>query len=260
MSDTAKYVGTPATVSWLSPAAGEASLTVTGPDGVELDPAPAVTDSSAQHDATFTPELPGRYLLHWSTPADAFVNILDVWPLTPRFLVSREQALQRLRQVDNSAGTELDALMLYIAAASAVVEFHTGPLFTSSETWTEVSAYGQRAVVLPNHDVTVTAVSVDGTALSEGAYTVDEEPGIVWVDVGRGAKVSVSYTVGSQQVPVAAQLACLEIMAHSWQQTHQGVVGYNADGTQTVTTSMGYAIPKRALEWIHAVPGAAGVA
>ncbi len=261
MSDVVNYVNTPAEVKWTSAASdATASLTVTKPDGTALGSSPSVTDTAAVHTASITPTLPGRYLLHWSTAAESFVDILDVWTTTPRFLVSRERALERLRQSNNSSGTAFDAIMLYIAAASAVVEHHTGPLFIAESTWSEVSAHGQTAVVLPTHDVDVASVSIDGTVLDEAAYVVDESAGIVWVEVGARVKVSVTYTSGTSEVPVAAQMACLEIIAHSWQQTRQGVIPYQDDGAQTVTTSMGYAIPYRALEWLQAVPRAAGVA
>lgn len=260
MSDVVRYVDAPANLKWTGSDSVPASLTVTQPDGTTLVPSPTVTNPGPVHTASFTPTLAGRYLLRWVTATETFVDILDVWPLAPRYLVSRERAIERLQQTNNSTGTAFDAIMLYIAAASAVVEYHTGPLFTTEATWVEVSAYGTRAIVLPQHNVNVTAVTIDGSVIAAGAYTVDDPAGIVWVDVSRGSKVAVTYTVGSAQVPVAAQMACLEIIAHSWQQTRQSVQPWADESGPTTMTSMGYAIPNRALEWLQAVPGAAGVA
>lgn len=260
MSDVVNYLDAPATVAWTSPTSGVASLTVTQPDGTALDPAPTVTDTSALHKATFTPTLPGRHVLHWSTADAAFVDVLDVWPTNPRFLVSREQAIERLRQLNNQWGTEFDSIMLYIAAASAVVERIIGPAFTTVQNHTAVSAHGDISVVLPAIMVTVTAVSIDGNVLSAAAYVVDDDAGVVWVDVPRRSKVSIDYTVGGAGVPIEAQMGCLEILAHSWQQTRQTAAPFPVSDVPTVTTSMGYAIPLRALEWLQRVPRAAGMA
>lgn len=260
MSDAVNYVDAQASVKWTSTATAAASLTVTQPDGTALAVAPSVVDTAALHTATFVPVLPGRHVLRWATATEAFVDVLDVWPDNPRFLVSRERAIERLQQTNNSSGTAFDAIMLYIAAASAVVESIVGPVFTSEQVWAEVSAYGTRAVVLPHCDITVASVAIDGYAIDASAYTVDDPAGIVWVDVPRMSKVSITYTVGTTQVPIAAQMGCLEILAHSWQQTRQSIQPWTDDSTQTVITSMGYAIPKRALEWLQGVPRAAGIA
>lgn len=260
MSDVVNYVDAPARVAWTGPDSETASLTVTKPDGTTLAPALIVTDASAAHTATLTPTLPGRYVLRWITATETFVDILDVWPTDPRFLVSRERAMERLQQRNNKAGDKFDAIMLYIAAASAVVEWHTGPLFTTQETWVEVSMYGQPAIVLPHQDVTDVVLQIDGSLISESAYTVDDPAGIIHAYVPRGSKVSVTYNVGGTVIPVAAQMACLEIIAHSWQQTRQSATPVTDDGMQTVVTSMGYAIPKRALEWLQTLPRVAGAA
>jgi len=260
VSDAVNYVDAKASAVWTSADSSAASLTVTQPDGTALAVAPTVTDAGAAHTAVFIPVLPGRHVLRWVAGDDTFVDILDVWPSAPRYLVSRERAIERLQQTNNSAGTAFDAIMLYIAAASAVVESIVGPMFTTEETWSEVSAYGSSSVVLPHCDITVSAVSIDGSDIDASAYTVDDPAGIVWVDLGRRAKVTVTYVVGTAQVPIPAQMGCLEIIAHSWQQTRQSIQPWSDDSTQTVITSMGYAIPRRALEWLQAVPRAAGAA
>lgn len=259
MSDVVNYVDTPVELMWTSADTAEASLTVTKPDGTSVEPAPTVTDDGAAHTAIFTPTVPGRHLLTWSTAGDAKADIVDIWPADPRFLVSHALVVDRLRQV-NASGTEYDALPLYIAAASWVVEKLVGPQFLAAKTKSLVSVNGQRAVNLPQSQINeVTSVSIDGTALAAGDYIVDEDAGIVHVDVPRLAKVVIAYTAGGDGVPFAAQMGCLEIIAHAWQQTHQSVSPFG-DQADTVATPMTYSIPRRALEWLDSLPKTAGVA
>lgn len=259
MSDVVNYVDTPVELTWTSADTAAASLTVTKPDGTAVSPAPTVTSSGAAHTASFTPTVPGRYLLNWSTAGDAKADVVDIWPSDPRFLVSHALVVDRLRQVDAS-GNEYDSLPLYIAAASWVVEKIVGPQFLAAKTKSLVSINGQRAVNLPRSQINeVTAVSIDGTALAVGDYVVDEDAGIVHVDVPKLAKVVIAYTVGDEQVPFAAQMGCLEIIAHAWQQTHQSVSPFG-DQSDTVATPMTYSIPRRALEWLDSLPKTAGIA
>lgn len=260
MSGVVNYVGAPIELTWTSSDTAAASLTVTQPDGTVLAPARVVTSDGAAHQATFTPTLPGRHLVEWTSPADSNVDVVDAWPKDPRYLVSVAQVRDRLRTRENKAGDKFESLPLYIAAASAVVESLVGPQFTSEETVTLVSPNGQRAVTLPHINIAVAAVAVDGSNLDVGAYSVDEDAGIVWVDIGKQSKVQIDYTVGGSVVPVAAQMACLEIIAHSWQQTRQGVAAVDPTSSGTTLISMGYAIPNRALEWLQAIPKVTGLA
>lgn len=257
-----RIVGSPTSLSWRSSDDAAAALAVTKPDGTVLTPALTVTDSTTTHTAALTPTLPGRYRLLWSTAGDKHADVLDVWPEDPHYLVSRADALERLGQSSDMGYARYDALMLYIAAASAVIESITGPLIASSRTWTEVPPYTASSIVLPHENIVVTAVTVDGAALAAGDYIVDEDAGIVSALSGPFlplTKVTVSYTAGGQQIPAQARLACLELVAHMWQGTREALRP-ETPGEDVQVTSIGYALPKRVLELLATMPRAAGVA
>lgn len=250
------FVDTPQSLEWLSAVPGEsATLTVTQPDGTTANP--TVTNKVLTHTTAFTPSKPGRHTLLWATPTETFSDVLDVWPTDPHYLVSRADAMKRLKI--NALTSAHDALMLYVASASSVVESITGPLIADERRWTEVIQYPVRAIILPAYDITVTAVTVDGTALTESDYTVDEDAGIVWSDAFDGNKIVVNYTVGADQIPPAARQACLEIIAHMWQLTQQNgrpIVAQEG----TMFTPTGFAIPDRAHELLQHLPRPAGTA
>lgn len=255
-----QLVGVPTTLTWVtSTADGSATLAVTKPDGTALA-APAVTDDGTERKATITPDLPGRYVLLWSTPTEKHADVLDVWPEDPHYLVARGDALERLGESPTSGATRFAALSLYIASATAVVEYITGPLIKASKAWTEVLMYPTHSVVLPQTGIEVTSVTVDGNALGEDDYLVDEDAGIVHSKTHMFYdKVSIGYTAGDEQIPPQARQACLEVIAHMWQATRQDGRPDPA-GDDTVMTPMGFAIPRRAQELLQSLPRAAGAA
>jgi hypothetical protein len=255
-----QLVGAPTTLTWVSSTAGEsATLAVTKPDGTALA-APSVTDEGTSHKVTVTPDLPGRYVLLWSTPTEKYADVVDVWPTDPHYLVSRGDALERLSESQTTGSARFAALSLYIASATAVVEYITGPLIKSEKTWTEVLMYPTRAMVLPHTDIAVTSVTVDGNELGEDDYMVDEDAGIVHSRTHMFYdKVSIGFTAGDQQIPPQARQACLEIIAHMWMATRQDGRPEPA-GEDTVMTPMGFAIPRRAQELLQSLPRAAGTA
>lgn len=259
--DVVNLVGAPVTLEWTTDASTGPALAITLPDGT-AGSTPAPTHDGTKYSTTFTPTLPGRHTLLWSTAAASHADIVDVWPTSPRYLVSRADAIERLRGSRTSIDSKFDALMLYIAAATAVVESVTGPLIKGQRTWKEVPAFPARSIVLPHEEIDVTQVTIDGSELAPADYIVDEDAGIVSSLVGYFeplTRVVVTYTAGSEQIAPQARQACLEILAHMWQLTRQSGRPVAA-GEETATTPIGFAIPKRALELLLSMPRAAGVA
>lgn len=254
-------VGVPVALAWS--AAGDApTLQIIEPDGTEVTPAPTVAGTAPARTASFTPTKPGRHALLWATSGANFADVLDVWPDNPRYLVSKADAHARL--TSEGGGTAItapvwDALPLYIASATAVVEYETGPIIPVTKTITQVLTHPVRAIVLPDHDITLTSVTVDGSAVTIDDNNVDDDAGIVHGDfVG---KVVITYSTGDDIVHPLARQACLEIVAHSWQSTRQSgrpVVRQDAD--DVAATSAGYYVPKRALEMLRRIGKLGGIA
>lgn len=250
-------VGEAVSLRWTSAADEVATITVINPDGTTAT-APTITSNAKVHTGSFTPTVPGRHRLLWETPTQKFADVLDVWPENPRYLVSREDALDRLQRKGHAS--ELDAIMLYIAAATCVVESITGPLLPEERTWQTYLTRPAGAIVLPHHEVTVSSIEQNSVELAPGSYAVDTSAGIVHALAGKfEGGVKVTYGVGASEVPAPARMACLEIVAHSWNSTRQGLVMPANNGELTVTPT-GFAIPNRAYEWLQALPKVAGIA
>lgn len=262
MTQVVQHVGAAVEVQYRALDTGAVTLTVTDPNGDTSTPTP--TNSGVVWTASLTPTLPGQHLLLWErTGGERYVDVLDMWPVNPRYLVSRADVIDRLRLSDQEAknATRLAAIPLYIAVATAIIEDVTGKLLPSSRTWKTSGTAYKRAIVLPAIDVTVTSVTVDGTALASTAYTVDEAAGIVYSDslTEGDVNIVVAFTVGSVEVPAQARLACLEVVAHLWQISRQGA-SESAATDEVVTTPMGFALPKRAWEMVQSIPRAQGIA
>jgi hypothetical protein len=252
-----RLVGSTVALAWSSSDEANATLTITQPDGSELTPTTSRTESA--HSASFLATLPGVHRLRWETPADAYADVVDVWPEEPRYLVSKADAHARLTAEGGAlaiTSSKWDALPLYIAAATWMVEGVVGPMLPVDRTWSEVLRSPSRAILLPAHDFTLVSVTVDGSEIEIDPNDVDESAGIVHGDFL--GKVIVTYRP-SGVVPPPARLACLEIVAHSWQGTRQSARP-NRDETPMVQTSKGYYIPYRAAELLEGLPSLGGIA
>lgn len=242
----ATIVGEAASLTW-TPTEGSgttATLAVVLPDGTTLTPAPTVS-GTATFTATLTPSQAGRHLLTWSRGTARLVDVLDVWPAAPRFLISVDDAAAAVGQGATLTQARRDELQVHIAAASAVVEDITGPLVATSRTVTRDG--GRASVLLPHTGVSVSSVTVGG---SEVDFVADSDAGIVyagadgfgWFASGR-QNVAVAYTVGDNTIPPQARLAVMEQTKFLWQVHRQGAtrddLGY---------TPSGFAVPRMVAE------------
>jgi hypothetical protein len=243
-------LGARASVTWPDAPAGETSvLVVKRPDGQVLDPAPVVTGAGPDTEATFLPPMAGRYLLSWSAGTDAHTDILDVWPEDPRFIISLDDAEAGLNTKGRASAEYLADLRLYIAAATPVIEDIVGSVVVSPETY--ATHGGRHAIVLPKKPDSITAVTVDGEALTD-FYT---EYGILYSG-SRGypsafgwGEVVVTYQSGNATIPPNVRLATRELVRHWVQIGKHSVGGKRPEATDGEThTPSGYAVPRRVIE------------
>lgn len=117
-----------------------------------------------------------------------------------------------LRWNDASKTKYYDQILVYIAAASTVVEDEAGPFELREVTYT---ADGGPSVALPYRVAAVSSVTVGGVAVT--GYTVNLAAGIVHGPFARGLQnVVVTFTTGFTVVPEAAKLAATMVAVDMW--------------------------------------------
>lgn len=234
-----------------APVTATVALEIIQPDGLPL----TLTPTGSPPEASFTPALAGRHVVRWSASgaaSDAYTDLLDVWPLDPRFLISLDDAENSLNAKGRMPAEDREDLRLYIAAATPVIEDIVGPVLTSPETF--VTSGGTGTVVLPQIPSSITAIAVNGVSLAADEWF--EEAGIVTAGrhgaesrFGAGQLV-VNYTVGMAAVPPNIRLGTRELVRHWWQIGKQASGGavrgqeYQADAF----TPSGFAVPRRVIE------------
>lgn len=239
-------VGAAATCSWSPGGAGTAALAVTLPDGSTLVPAPTVTGAGPRYDASVATTMPGRHLLTWSRGADRYVDVLDVWPQDPRYLVS-------VADVELVTGRGSGDTQLAIAAATWMIERLVGPVLPTQKTVRHHLRRGSLA--LPDTGISDVSVTVDGAPLVLDPADVDEEAGIVH-GLPVSGRVIVAYSAGSTVVPANLRLAAVKIAAHLVMSRRVGSTPGSRDAPEEmVSTPYGFALPRAAWELCGERPG-----
>jgi hypothetical protein len=242
------------------------TVTVRQPDGTTVAPPLDVEHAGT---GSYYADLPvvqaGRHLVRWvGTDGVPFAqaDVVDVWPTDPRYLFTLEQARGFVGDLDDDID---DLVRLYMAAVTPVIEDITGPLI--SEQGSRTFNGGVTAVLLPGpvSDVTVTE---NGGVLGAGQFTVDYDAGIVYAGdqlapreffPGR-QNVTVTFTVGSEQIPPNIVLAALTEFRFLWQLDQQGNRFDEPDEDTMAWTPSGFAVPRRVTELCAAHPRPAGFA
>jgi hypothetical protein len=256
-------VGAVETLLWSPGGAGAATLAVRLPDGTTLAPAPTVTGDASSYTADLPTTQPGRHQLAWTRGGLLVVDVLDVWPADPRYIISVDDALDACQLKGAAAGLARPLLPLYVAAATYVVESMTGPLLVAQRT--KVADGGREAINLPAAPVQVVSVTVSGTVLASADFIADEDAGIVYAAGARfssgRANVVVVYTVGASMLPANAALAAGIIIKQMWQADQQGYrPAFGSPDSGMAMTPAGFLVPKRAFELLAATPNVPGFA
>lgn len=187
---------------------------------------------------------------------------VNVWPVDPRFLISLPVARDALNLAASNTVHD-DELMLYIAAATEVIEDITGPLIAASIT--RLFDGGETAVLLPQQLASVTSVTESGVTLTAGTdYVADLPSGILyrteingrprlwgtsWGAYQQRQIVSVVYTVGSGVIPQAVARATTEEVRFLYQISQQGGrPAWGQDQSEMAWTPSGFAVPRMVSE------------
>lgn len=251
-------IGTTTTVSWTNGAAS-AKLTVTAPDGTVSTP--TVTTASGIHTAPVPTGQAGRHLLSWEapaiTPTTTFVDMLDVWPADPRFIISMDDAAAALRWSVADITKNGDTLRLYNAAATEVIEDIAGAVLV--RTVDQFEDGGETGVLLWERPDEILSVKVDGVAYTD--YVADMAAGIVYAGVSTGTRfpsgrqvVQVTYRVGAATIPPTVRTAVRILLRHmvTIDQAPVPVTGGNPLGaSEVVPTPSGFMVPRRVLELVQ---------
>lgn len=263
-------VGSTATLEWVLPAAAvghSVTLRVTNPDGTTTDPAVSAGATAGTFQATLDTAWPGRHLLTWTDTTDdtVHVDILDVWPADPRYLISVDDAATGLQWSAADLQKHRESLSLYVAAATEVIEDITGAVLI--RTVTQTADGGRTGVALWERPSSIVSVTVDGATVTD--FIPNLNAGIVYAD-RHGSRfadgiqnIVITYKVGSERVPPSIQLAAKELVRHLWQIGQQAAglaTGYAPNPQQMGQTRSGFAVPRRVIELCgnhYALPGIA---
>lgn len=263
-------VGTLATVEWTNTTGHTVTLDVTKPDGTPLTPSPVVTPGATSYSAQIPCDQPGAYTLRW-TDTEAtkiYVDILDVWPADPRFLISVETAMDGMKwKGAQRAGDDAAKLRLYVAAATEVIEGIIGAVL--GKTITQPADGGRTGVALWERPTEILSVTVDGTATT--SYIPNLNAAIVYSKPAGSRftdglqNIVITYRTGGEIIPPSVQLAASELIRHLWQVGQQAMTGNPAESTQqdsrqTGLTRTGFAVPNRVIELLGNRPTLPGTA
>lgn len=250
-------VGGSASVTWSPGGTGAAALAVTRPDGTPLEPAPTVTGTSGTYSAPIAASQPGRYLLTWTRGTDLFVDILDVWPADPRYLVSIADATSAIGTLPSSSG--IDVALLVATATWVIESIRGGSVLPAQKVYRP--RIGSLWTVLPDAPVRNVSVALNGVTVDPASLLVDEDAGTI--DQLPYAlipgSVVVTYTAGPLELPPPLRTAALELVVHLWRSGRQtGQAGAVAAAADTVGTPFGFAVPRRVVELCRSVPNFTG--
>lgn len=192
-------------------------------------------------------------------------------------LLGLTEARSAIRARSDDTSGDDDLRELYIPAVTTIVEDLVGPVVKRSVTVTV--AGGGKGITLDEQPVAaVTSVVESGVTLAGTDYVVDLDAGIVYRGTptatrrwtaGLGAVV-ITYDAGrvanTAAVPASIKLAARIILRNEWENDRNGNRPDLAGqvNNDTVATPAGYAIPRRAYQYLEpfsqvALPAIGGV-
>lgn len=243
--------------------AGALTLTVRHPDGTQqVYSTPTHDGTGLYHQDIPTSDLAtvGRYPYSWTAtgtgagvPLPAHLDVYDPFEVE---LVSVSDLRTQLSFPASDTSKD-DELAFYAAAAGEVVEgLIGGPWVNKTVTETIYPSSGGRALVLQRKPlVSITSITdlQSGSAMSLTQLVLDKASGIVrqklMVPFYWTGPFTVAYVAGhGTDVPARVNLAGRLIGQHLWDTRRGAVTRPSLGGQDTVVTSSGYAVPRRALE------------
>jgi hypothetical protein len=262
----------------LSPGGGPVSadtmtLTITLPDGTAAAPVVVAPQSVGVYLYDYQTVQAGRHLARWvgtGTNPGAYVEVFDVRPAAPAYLISLADAKQQLNITNTTSDEEL---RVYLESITATVERIRNEAIVKRTFTDELylpeyfRGIGQianssmpygidtarfRVAVSKSPAVSLTSVSrVDNTMTWTVSNLHLDPSGIIDVMYGAAlvGHISVTYVAGYSIVPAEVGLAARIILQHLWE-TQRGSRGGSRPGGMDVTgvPGMGFAVPNRALE------------
>lgn len=239
---------------------GSPTCTVTKPDGTTTT-ATVTKNSTGYYQGDYATTVAGRHRFTFTgsgtnSGALPWSDVVDVWPSDPRLIISLADAKAALNV---PAGTRVndDELRLYIAATTPVIEDIVGSVLTGTKS--ETFDGGVRAILLAEVPSAITSVTVDGVATSQ--YVANLSSGIIfsgssstpWMFNQGIQNVTVTYTVGQQQIPPNVILAAREEVRFLYQIGQQGGrPSLGGTPTDMSWTPSGFAVPQRVIELCNA--------
>lgn len=234
-------------------AGGAVTATITLPDGVTTA-SPAITNPSVGlYRATYLTTTPGRHVIAWTVTganSGSHVDVFEVYNTDRAPLVSLPEVKRYLRLFTPDPSRD-DELRQVLEAATTLCEDHADRCYRR-RTVTETRDGGRCAIALRRGPVqTITTVTVNGTTLTGGDYTLDADAGLLY----RGSNLSgqsweegrqnitITYVAGATVVSARVVEAVLVATAHLWEPRRGGSA--RAADTEYAGGAP-YALPRRA--------------
>jgi hypothetical protein len=195
-------------------------LTVGLPDGTTETPTVA-NATAGSYTVDYVPAGAGRYTASWvsTSPATAFVDVFDVRPAAPAYLVSLADMKAHLNMTSTANDEELRS---HIEAATSVIEDAVGEVIVRRTVVEDrdISSGRVAAVVTSTPVISLTSVvRVDGSQTWDVDDLSVSPAGIVSVNsgAGLGGRVRFTYVAGYQQIPARLSMAAKELVRSTWE-------------------------------------------
>jgi hypothetical protein len=235
-------------------AAGAITLTVTLPDGTVATPSVS-NPSTGRYQVDYPTTQVGRHTARWvatGANSSAYVDVFDVRPADPGYIISLAAAKAALNIPATSTGDD-EEIRALIEAVTAVVEDYRKEAVVRRTVVERISARGSSSILLKTAPV-ISVTSVASGSTTWTGLTVDPDLGEV---SSAGAPftgdLTVTYVAGRAVIPANFVEAAKVIVKHLWavQQTPgmgSRVMGVGGDDISAGIAGLGFALPNRAAE------------
>jgi hypothetical protein len=254
---------------------GTVTLSVTLPDGTSASVTTA-TATTGTYTASYLPTQVGRHVYAWTATGSwpqSYADVFEVRDVTDIGIVGYDEVLEYLNIPAASANE--NEVRRFIDAATDLAENYVGQVLGRKTYTSELYDGGNEFLRLRNPKaISVASVYENGALLNSNQYFIDPTgqrlyrlgSGTLYATNSYGYwtagvnNVSVTYTAGYVNPPMAAKQGVLEIIRHMWQ-TQRGamnVMGRTQTGDELYGSST-YSLPRRAMELLDpaSLPGMA---